>query len=849
MLLKGDCLEMLKTLPDNSVDSIVTDPPYGLEFMGKDWDAPWRNAEVVSVTDKKTNGVFHDKGFTSGVRYNKGHKEMLAFQEWFTEIAKECLRVLKPGGHFLAFGGTRTYHRLACAIEDAGFEIRDSIHWTYGSGFPKSMDISKAIDKRGGADIGWFGQWLRNWREENGISQKEIAALFPSKTGNLTGCVANWELGMNLPTASQFNLICEKFGLPFTSIEEAKRAVVGSKSVGVKNGAAGGSHEYGLKATRVDITAPATPEAQQWQGWGTALKPSHEPIVVARKPLSEKTVAQNVLKWGTGAINIDATRVGASGENFDDLKGRPITKLATRREGETDDEYNARVLESPGQQEALSKLKDLGRWPANTIITHSPLCRQVGTTSEIAGGGAKASSGFVNGYEHDGFVGQNITTNVWNCAEGCPALNFPDSKSTRIGNPNNGKKGGLMFGGSEQNLTERSHDYRDEGSAARFFTQTEWVCSADCPTQMFPEAKGGTWNTTQGARHFNNDGEATNYETSRSDNTVGSASRFFTTTGWECSADCPTMNFPSTKSGSLNPNHADNGKEAGTFGAYAGREITQNFGGDSGSAARFFTQTEWECSADCPTQMFPNTGKSPKPYDPSVDRSDSSMFGIGGVNHDAEYGDSGSASRFFTTTGWECSIDCPTVQFPETASTGNGSTSGFRKGGDNEHSVGLAGEKNAAGCYADGGSASRFFTKTKPDFPPFIYMAKASKADKNAGLEGLEIRSNSKMFRTANNTSDTVSAGFERFDTKPAQNFHPTVKPVALMQHLIRLVTPVGGKVLDPFLGSGTTAVAAVLEGFDWIGCEITPDYWQIIDARIAWAENQITQPTQDGLF
>lgn len=201
-----DCLEGMKLLDDNSIDSIVTDPPYELGFMGKKWDS-------------------------TGIAYN-------------VDVWRECLRVLKPGGHLLAFGGTRTYHRMACAIEDAGFEIRDCIQWLYGSGFPKSMDISKAIDK--------------------------------------------------------------KFG--------AKREVIKTvKGMGKQNpewnGTAKGRKENYYKP-EYQLTAPATPEAKQWEGWGTALKPANEPICVARKPISEKTVAENVLKWGTGGINIDGCRVG-----------------------------------------------------------------------------------------------------------------------------------------------------------------------------------------------------------------------------------------------------------------------------------------------------------------------------------------------------------------------------------------------------------------------------------------------------------------------------------------------------------------------------------------------------------
>jgi site-specific DNA-methyltransferase (adenine-specific) len=163
--------------------------------------------------------------------------------------------------------------------------------------------------------------------------------------------------------------------------------------------------------------------------------------------------------------------------------------------------------------------------------------------------------------------------------------------------------------------------------------------------------------------------------------------------------------------------------------------------------------------------------------------------------------------------------------------------------------------------FDDNGSAARFFTQTAYDddidFPPIIYSAKASKADRNAGLEGLPKKTTSRM-NTANGNEEIGNAWSpidertgkprDRFTTT-TQNFHPTVKPVSLMRHLIRLVTPPNGVVLDPFLGSGTTAVAAILEGCDWIGCELTEDYWAIIESRISWAQNQVSQPKQESFF
>ena len=240
----GDCRDIIATLPDASVDSIVTDPPYELSFMGKSWDG-------------------------TGIAYN-------------VDLWRDCLRVLKPGGHMLAFGGTRTYHRLACAIEDAGFEIRDSIQWIYGSGFPKSMNISKQIDKAAGVE----------------------------------------------------------------------REVIGSYK-GASNIGKGSTNSYITKvsghSTDKDITTAATDAARQWEGWGTALKPAHEPIVLARKPLIG-TVTHCVLNYGTGGINIDGTRIATS----DDRSRQPGTKSA-----------NTWDL---SDRTDFSVSHDSGRWPSNVLL-------------------------------------------------------------------------------------------------------------------------------------------------------------------------------------------------------------------------------------------------------------------------------------------------------------------------------------------------------------------------------------------------------------------------------------------------------------------------------------------------
>jgi site-specific DNA-methyltransferase (adenine-specific) len=278
-IYNGDCLEVLRALPDASVDAVVTDPPYGLEFMGKDWDAPWKSGTVEWVAEGTDNShPFRDS--SARVRYGRGGEASIGFQLWFTHVALEALRVLKPGGHLLAFGGTRTWHRLACAIEDAGFEVRDSIAWMYGSGFPKSLDVSKAIDKAAGAH------------------RRDVYADTPRNMDN------------------------EVYG----------------KGLGVA----------------LLQSNPVTDAAREWSGWGTALKPAHEPIVVARKPLVG-TVAANVLEHGTGALNIDACRIQH------DAKSAAWVEKWSGHEGHP---------EQPGWGSIGQKFggSPAGRWPANVVL-------------------------------------------------------------------------------------------------------------------------------------------------------------------------------------------------------------------------------------------------------------------------------------------------------------------------------------------------------------------------------------------------------------------------------------------------------------------------------------------------
>jgi site-specific DNA-methyltransferase (adenine-specific) len=269
-----DCLQWMRDAPENCIDAIVTDPPYALTTTKR-----WKDTDQFAQNQSDV-----------GKRFSKGFMG----KEWDgsipgIEIWQEVLRVSKPGAHMLAFGGTRTHHRLMVAIEDAGWEIRDCLMWVYGSGFPKSLDVSKAIDKAEGVEREVIGEYKhpdgkpRNWEEHN---------------------QSNGEI-------------------PY-------------------------GHDRGMAR---DITMPATDSAKQWNGWGTALKPAWEPIILCRKPLSEKTVAANVQKWGTGAINIDACRI--DGQPWKAHFGDGLAKNKFFTDGE--------------RTEYFKEPHNKGRFPANLI--------------------------------------------------------------------------------------------------------------------------------------------------------------------------------------------------------------------------------------------------------------------------------------------------------------------------------------------------------------------------------------------------------------------------------------------------------------------------------------------------
>lgn len=361
---EGDCIDVMRTMPDGSVDAVVTDPPYGIDFMGREWDTPGKMLGVLATGDEQRGAFAYGGTHSRGYAGHDGRQ----FQAWCEQWAAEAYRLLKPGGHLLAFGGTRTYHRLAAGIEDAGFEIRDSIAWLYGSGFPKSLDVSKAIDRRRDwTALPKLQGKIRAARQRLGWSQSEAArrAGIIGEGETLGGGGFMWfETGMRVPTAEQYPrlkaalLLDDECDAVF---EAAEREVLSERVETVKDGPgwAGmvGHGRFAPGEKRIQETAPATAAAREWAGWGTALKPAFEPVVVARKPL-EGTVAANVLAHGTGALNIDANRLGSSGGagGFVGARGDTSTVSAFG------DGLN-------GAKERDEQIR--GRWPANVILDES----------------------------------------------------------------------------------------------------------------------------------------------------------------------------------------------------------------------------------------------------------------------------------------------------------------------------------------------------------------------------------------------------------------------------------------------------------------------------------------------
>lgn len=581
-LLLGDCRDVLRTLADASVDSVVTDPPYHLTQASRGGHARTNNPEMPHGRHR-----IGDKGFMGKV-WDGGD---VAFR---AETWAEVLRVLKPGGHLVAFGGTRTYHRMVCAIEDAGFEVRDQLGWMYGSGFPKSLDVSKAIDKAAGAE-----------REFTPVGAA-VKRMIPGADQNATG---SW----------------------------------------VKDN----GREY-----QPGVSEPATDAARQWQGWGTALKPAWEPIVMARRPLVG-TVAANVLQHGTGALNIDGCRVGETVETW----------LASRSYQRLDTGASSKGTQATGEPPP-------GRWPANIL--------------------------------HDG-------------SDEVVAL-FPSEAGAQAPvTVRNGDKFRGTYGAFKGNRDEAGSTFKgDSGSAARFFGS-------------FPE-----------------------------------------------DAQCnPSSAGTAPASSSLRSSLVSSVQSAAAIWPALGGIASSDW------AAVSTNVTEIESRALCEAVI-------------------TAMASIG--------------SEFSRESRHERRTPCGSLVSVAVTREPTGITT------------------TTASLWRSGGFAEAVTLSITPtpldlgaaDFARFNYCAKADRADRNEGLDGMP----SQVVSVWGGDEDDLSEG--KKSTKPRANHHPTVKPTDLMRWLCRLVTPPGGTVLDPFMGSGSTLKAAELEGFSAIGIEREAEYIAIARRRIA---------------
>lgn len=610
-------LDLLEVIEPNSIDSVVTDPPYELNFMNKGWD-------------------------------NSG----IAFQ---VDTWKKCYEALKPGGYLLAFGGSRTFHRIACTIEDAGFEIRDTIMWLYGSGFPKSMNIGLAIDKK------------------NGVESKVVGT---GKSGS---------------TSKAFNLR-----------EEQEKA---------GNGVLAG--EYSIK------------EAQnEWNGWGTALKPSYEPIIVARKPFKGSLV-DNVMEHGVGGINIDECRV--------DLEEGYEFKQTTRH-SRTNNVFTDDSCGFKAETYTIASANPDGRFPANTILTYGESDRE-----EVCGG-------------------------------------FPDTKSA-VRKPSGGKILNPDSGWNNNSMVDKTtRGFEDSGSAARYFKNCAYteedLKDADFTSSLMP-----------------------NFE--------------------------PIIVARKPVEGTT----IDNVMKYGVGGINID-----------------------ECRVGDEERTYKGMSKH-KPDGAGTLRDDN------WVPKDIEVSVNGRFPANTILTYDETDKEEVCGGFPDTKSSKTNSKLLDIRGNNynNAHkTLEVAYERG----YTDEGSAARYF-----------YCAKASKKDRDEGLDRFETKKTGELQGGRQegsagsimlNADGTTRVNPYAGGGTPKKNIHPTVKPTSLMQYLVRLVTPNGGTILDPFNGSGSTGKAVMYEnkehhkGYKYIGIELSEEYLAISKARIEYViekEDPEEDPNQISMF
>lgn len=640
-LIHGDVREVLATLDDNSVDAIVTDPPYELGFMGRSWDR-------------------------SGIAYS-------------VEMWSEALRVLEPGGHLLAFGGTRTYHRMACAIEDAGFEIRDCLQWLYGSGFPKSLDVSKAIDKAAGAE-------------------REVVGVTTHPDGN-------------------------------------PRSVV-SRDTGVHEGG------HRLNGVGLPVTAPATPDAERWQGWGTALKPSNEPIVHAQKPLNPVPSFDTLLT--ESVLYMEALLWWLS-------PAKCVEQCSTSSQSDCGEAPSGSVRWTAAALHMLASIE-----PSDmTAIFRSP--EEASTYWNIG----TLWSNILDALSDE--TSMSTTSTVSSLTTALPILNSLVSAIT----PANIIQAAFRHDGlwshadtAASNSSGNDHGWNDipKPSVVEPVSSPTVAAIVNMLASIADSLSLHRRATSDGSvrRHAPTGTQTTNVVSPNPANEPILLARK------PLSERNVAANVLRWGTGALN---IDGCRIGTTRGVPASHSTTRNT----------ISATGYNPAGRDPDELNPNIGRWPANV--ILDECAAEVL-------DA------------STEPSQSRIGTPRAS----AAPGNG----WRM-------------THSGAEYDDAGGPSRFF-----------YVAKASREERNRGLDALDERPLLWSAGTQNPGS------FQSPNTnRAARNHHPTVKPIELMQYLCRLVTPPGGTVLDPFAGSGPTLIAALREGFSAIGIDRESEYIELARRRI----------------
>ena len=807
-IIEGDCIEAMRGMDEASVDAIVTDPPYGLNFMGKHWDNP----AMLGQGNSKGNWKLRkgDEGYVSGNAAWHGHGDPPREQQWHEAWATEALRVLKPGGHLLAFGGTRTYHRLTCAIEDAGFEVRDCLAWLYGSGFPKSLDVSKAIDKAAGAER--TERVKPKAGHENFVGRDNMKALREGTMAQEGGFKRPW---MDDPEA----------------VERAH-------------------WDY----------APATPEAAEWQGWGTALKPAWESIIWAQKPSGEADTIRRSL-W----LLTEQLRSLASDAESDSSSRPAALDEAFASAGWTVDERRntrAALREAMGTSQFESALTTSLSIVSSWSDTLDGLCELTSTFTTETASGTTTALRTLKSCLSDLTprtmlqAATNPDGSAWSALPAASAfsaveLRLSATRELLAPAPATSKSPGDSPEGVEPNaepivLARKPLTGTVAGNVLAHGTGALNVDG--CRVAMSDEDREVV-NSRSGGQH-----EAEHWQGPGKAREVGE--RFTSAEGgrWPANVilDPEAAALLDEQSGEVGgglrgPNCGRAGGDK--FGGVYGNGLRQTgypdgtTYGDTGGASRFFptfgfstmdepcgegSTRDASTSAGRRTESSdgssPTDGSGSRPTDPSPAATTSTTGTTTRSTATSPTSNSSSDDATSSTTG----------QSEPPKSSGTDSASAPAAGSGNRSTpmppepalLDRATAPTVASPTSESGESETASTTTpicgpicgptepaaSPDLVRFFYTAKASRAERNAGLPEGE------------------------------RSIHPTVKPLALMRWLCRLVTPPGGTILDPFTGSGTTGAAAVLEGFDFIGIEREAEYVEIAEARIAhWA----AQPKQ----